>query len=146
MNQETAAPEEKTVETVAVQDQPFAVGDVVSLKSGGGRLTVSAVEEHQIGTICISDSGSSYRVYLPLACFAKPESAVSATVAKMTNMDMLKDFVGDVLSYVVAIFIAVKLGITSSPSEPMRPFTVVALLCVFLGFALAKKYFYNRSK
>ena len=123
MNQETAAPEEKTTEADANQEKWKRL---VRLTSGGPdevwvmRSVSKDNDSSQTGNQCVAPS-------------------------KMTNMDMLKDFSGDVLSYVVAIFIAVKLGITSSPSEPMRPFTVVALLCVFLGFALAKKYFYNRS-
>lgn len=124
VNQETAEPEEKTTEADANEEKWKRLIRITG--SGGAEVWVMRSNSKD------NDSSKSNN-----QCVAP---------SKMTNTDMLKDFAGDVLSYVVAIFIAVKLGITSSPSEPMRPFTVVALLCVFLGFALAKKYFYNRSK
>lgn len=124
MNQETAAPEETTTEADANEEKWKRLIRITG--SGGAEVWVMRSDSED------NDSAKS--------------NNQCVSPSKMTNMDMLKDFAGDVLSYVVAIFIAVKLGITSSPSEPMRPFTVVALLCVFLGFALAKKYFYNRSK
>ena len=149
MEQVNAAPEEKTAETAeiaetaVVEPTPFAVGDVVRLNSGGAMMTVYCVEKYHSGVFWMTDEGVTEPVRIASACLTKVSDSASG---KMTNMDMLKDFAGDVLSYVVAIVICVKLGITSVSSEVPRPAVAVALLCILLGIAMAKKYFANRSK
>ena len=49
--------------------QSFAVGDLVQLRSGGGRLTVTGSDNGAVQAICVSDDGRVDRVWLPAVCF-----------------------------------------------------------------------------
>ncbi len=53
--------------------QPFAVGDVVTLQSGGAPLTVVECEDGKLLTICVSLDGKPERIWLPFACFKAAE-------------------------------------------------------------------------
>jgi type IV secretory pathway VirB2 component (pilin) len=62
----------------------------------------------------------------------------------VTNLDMMKSFVLDVVSYMIAIIVCVKIGITTFAGGYSAASIIVVLVLCF-GFALASKYLSNRS-
>jgi type IV secretory pathway VirB2 component (pilin) len=57
---------------------------------------------------------------------------------------MMKSFVLDVVSYMIAIIVCVKIGITTFAGGYSAASIIVVLVLCF-GFALASKYLSNRS-
>jgi hypothetical protein len=63
---------------------------------------------------------------------------------KVTNLDMMKSFVRDVVSYIIAIIVCEKIGITTFGGGYSAA-SIIAVIVACFGFALASKYLSNRS-
>jgi uncharacterized protein YodC (DUF2158 family) len=53
--------------------QPFAVGDVVTLKSGGPALTVIGCDNGEVQAMIVCQDGKVERVWQSVACFKAAE-------------------------------------------------------------------------